>query len=135
LRGGRLPPYDRAVLKVAAIAGKGRGVLAGRRFAAGEVIERAPVIVVPARERPLLEKTALFDYRFAWGEREEDAAIALGFGSLYNHSFRPNARFWRFYEEREIEFTALCDIEPGEEITVNYNGAPDDAAAVWFPVA
>jgi SET domain-containing protein len=121
------------MLRVAAIAGKGRGVVAGRRFEAGERIERAPVIVVPAAERPLLEKTALFDYRFAWGEREDAAAIALGCGSLYNHSFEPNAKFWRFYEEREIEFTALRAIEPGEEITINYNGLPGDRSPVWFP--
>ena len=121
------------MLRVVTIEGKGRGVVAGRRFEAGERIERVPVIVVPAEQRPMLEKTALFDYRFAWGEREDAAAIALGLGSLYNHSFSPNAKFWRFYEEREIEFTSLRAIEAGEEITVNYNGLPEDASPVWFP--
>ena len=31
-------------------------------------------------------------------------------------------------------FTALRDIEPGEEITVNYNGKPKSRSAVWFEV-
>ncbi len=31
-------------------------------------------------------------------------------------------------------FTALRDIAPGEEITVNYNGSPEDQSAVWFEV-
>lgn len=120
-------------LKVVEIDGKGRGVVAGRGFAAGEVVERVPVIVLSAEERLLIEKTALYDYRFAWGEGEDRVAIALGYGSLYNHSYAPNAYFWRHYDEREIEFVALRAIGSGEEVTVNYNGAPGDAAPVWFP--
>ena len=32
------------------------------------------------------------------------------------------------------EFTALRDIEPGEEIVVNYNGEPADDSPVGFPI-
>ena len=101
--------------------GKGRGVVAERKFQAGETIERPPVLVIPADEAPLIRDTRLAHYYFEWGDDCKQAAIALGYGSLYNHSYTPNAR----YEFREgedcLEFIALRDIELGEEITINYN--------------
>ncbi|MFN5732282.1 MAG: SET domain-containing protein-lysine N-methyltransferase, partial [Planctomyces sp.] len=60
-------------------------------------------------------------------------ALALGFGALYNHSFTPNAR----YDDagRQVkEFRALRDIQPGEEITINYNGTEDGTDPVEFDV-
>ena len=59
--------------------------------------------------------------------------LQLGYGSLYNHSYEPNAR----YDDRAPAtkvFTALRDIRAGEEITVNYGGEPDSEAAVEFDV-
>ncbi|MGH3782614.1 MAG: hypothetical protein ACRDRO_18830, partial [Pseudonocardiaceae bacterium] len=41
-------------------------------------------VVVPAAERHLLDGTHLFNYYFCW--EAETAAIALGYGSLYNNS-------------------------------------------------
>jgi hypothetical protein len=35
------------VISIRKVGGKGRGILAERKFARGEVIERAPVIVLP----------------------------------------------------------------------------------------
>ncbi len=112
--------------------GKGRGVYARRAIRKGEVIERVPVLVLTSEEfAEGLSGTALASYCFAWGEGQ--VALALGYGSIYNHSYRPNAR----YDDvgpRAKEFTALRDIGPGEEITVNYNGKPRSRAKVWFDV-
>lgn len=69
--------------------GKGRGVFAQRNFKKGEVIETCPVIVLPAKEIDSLELTQLYNYYFAWGPDSKDGAIALGYGSLYNHSYNP----------------------------------------------
>jgi uncharacterized protein len=108
--------------------GKGRGVVAQRYFRAGETIERPPVIVIPAAEAPLIRDTRLAHYYYEWGDDCKQAAIALGYGSLYNHSYTPNARF-EFHESDEcLAFLALRDIEPGEEITINYNNLGPDAA-------
>lgn len=119
-------------IEVRRIKGKGRGVFARRPIREGEVIEKVPILVVPAEElKRGAEWTSLGNYCFLWNRRT--VALALGYGSLYNHSYRPNARYDDLGERTKV-FTALRDIEPGEEITVNYNGDPDDPAEVGFPV-
>jgi SET domain-containing protein len=123
------PCYDSAMLYIAESPGKGRGVFAAERIPAGALIERAPVIVVPTGQWELMHKTILCDFYFAWGEH---SAIALGYGSLYNHSYQPNARFVKQLTEQVIEFYALRDIEPDEEILINYNIDPDDDSPLWF---
>jgi len=107
--------------------GKGRGVVAERPLRKGELIERAPVIVIPRDEAPLIRDTRLAHYYYEWGDDDRAAAIALGYGSLYNHSYAPNARF-EFHEPEEcLEFFALRNIQSGEEITINYNNLGPDA--------
>lgn len=117
-----------------AIRGKGRGIVAGRRFAEGELIERIPVIVIPADEWELVGESVISAFCFNWGDDTEATAIALGHGSLFNHSYQPNAFAQLRMRQRLIEFVALRDIDEGEEITINYNGDPDSTEEVGFPV-
>jgi SET domain-containing protein len=113
--------------------GKGRGVFARRPIRKGEVIERVPVLVLEERDyEEGMDGTLLAGYVFAWGEGR--IALALGYGSLYNHSYRPNARY-QDVAPRTKQFVALRDIRPGEEVTVNYNGSPKSRAKVWFDLA
>jgi SET domain-containing protein len=73
----------------------------------------------------------LRDYYFMWGKIT--CAICLGFGSLYNHSYRPNATYKKLIKEQVIKFIAIEDIKRGKEITVNYNyGNPDDNSPLWI---
>jgi len=115
-------------------ADKGRGVFARRKIKRDEMIERSPVIVVPRQQWPTIEGTILSNYVFDWGEDEQDAAVALGYVSIYNHSYKPNAALTECLDEKVIEVAALCDIAAGEEIFVNYNGEPDDKEELWFDV-
>jgi SET domain-containing protein len=108
----------------------GRGVFAQRPIRKGEVLERAPVVVVPGPEWEDTAKTLLCCYTFRWGE--DDFAIALGYGGLYNHSYQPNAAYEKCLAEQVVEFVAIADIAEGEEITINYNGEPDDDTPIWF---
>jgi hypothetical protein len=132
--GNDTPVTPAAKLRLALSPGKGRGVFATAPIAAGEIFERAPVIVSPDTEWAHLEKTVLFHFSFCWGSNLEHAAIALGYASLYNHSFAPNARYRLQLDDHLIHFVALRAIAPGEEITVNYNGDPADREPVWFDV-
>lgn len=119
-------------LEVREVAGKGRGVFARRCFPPGGLIERCPVIGLDEEHWEHLDRTALEAYCFKWGERLERPAVVLGYGSLYNHSFEPNAFYARVPALQVIDFIALREISPGEEVKVNYNGNPYDRTEVWF---
>ncbi|MCI0429907.1 MAG: SET domain-containing protein [Rhodospirillales bacterium] len=127
-----MPHLHSELIEVRQTRKKGRGVFARRLIRKGTLIERVPVIVVPVGEvfTPAPQST-LADYVFKWGRKT--VAVALGYGSLYNHSYRPNARF-NYRGRLTQEFTAIRDIQPGEEITVNYNGSPSSRSRVAFRV-
>jgi len=73
-------------IEVKQIKGKGRGVFARRLIHDGEVIER--VLVLPVGEtRTASGPTRMSGYCFEWGRGT--VAVALGYGSLYNHSCSP----------------------------------------------
>lgn len=107
---------------------KGRGVFARVRIPKGTVIERVPVIVVTWNE---IDGSELADYVYSWTNTK--AAVALGYGSLYNHSYKPNARYDDVGRQTKV-FTTLREIAAGEEITINYNGEPSDKTDLGFNV-
>ncbi len=113
---------------------KGRGVFALKNFKEGEIIEKCPVINVTPTERKHCEKTILANYIYPW-RSTLSGSIVLGYGSLYNHSFNPNADWKQNFKNESMVYRALRDIKRGEEITVNYNGEPDDKTLIdWFEV-
>lgn len=121
-----LVPSD--LIEVRRVRGKGRGVFARQLIPEGEAIERAPVLLVPGES---LLGTPLKDYAFEWAG--DKVALALGYGSLYNHSYSPNAQY--FYGGPQVKvFYAIRDIQAGEEITINYNSEPTDQSPLWFDV-
>lgn len=112
----------------------GRGVFATKDFKKGEIVERAPVINLTPKERKHCEKTILAFYMYPW-RSTRSAAIVLGYGSIYNHSFEPNADWVQDFAKDEMIYTAIRDIKAGEEIVINYNGEPDDLTPIdWFDV-
>jgi uncharacterized protein len=111
---------------------KGRGVFTTVDIPKGSVIEVCPVIVIPKRELPIIHKTILHDYYFLWGDNLDDCAIALGYGSMYNHELHPNANFILDLEYQTIDIEAIKDIAAGDEITLNYHGEPGDESELWF---
>jgi len=115
--------------------GRGRGVFAARRFEPGETIEVCPVIALCETDARALDGTGLYDYYFGWGKDGKAAAIALGCGSLYNHSPSPNARHRKQEAQGVITIAAVRRIEPGEEIFIRYDtGVAGDAQQMWFEV-
>lgn len=121
-------------LRIARVPGKGRGIIAEGPIAEAEVIETAPVVVVPAREWPMVQQTALGNYCFEWDDDTGSVAVALGLGSLINHSYAPNVISEKDLRGRRMTFVALRDIAAGEELTLNYNGDPQSREAVGFEV-
>ena len=96
------------------------------------VIEICPIIVIPGEQaREIVRGYVLYEYYFEW--KKDSIAIALGYGSLYNHSEQPNAIFEPDYKGQYIIFRALKDITAGQEILVDYHaGNPDEK--VWFEI-
>lgn len=121
-------------LRIVQVPGKGRGILAGKTFEPGEVVDITPVVVVPARQRSWVEKTELGRFCFVWDDRTGSLAFALGRGSLINHSYEPNVVTEKKMAARLIVFVARREIEAGEELTINYNGEPGSREPVGFQV-
>lgn len=119
-------------LYVSESSAKGRGVFTSDSIKSGETIEVCPVVVLSKEDTNRLAGTILYDYYFDWLPDASLGAIALGFGSIYNHSFSPNAMYEMDFEEKCLVVVALCDIAPDEEICFNYNGDPDDQEGLWF---
>lgn len=121
------------LIEVRRSPGRGRGVFARKFISAGTILERVPVIVFPATEIEASEgHTAMYHYCFEWGKKT--VALALGYGSIYNHSYSPNARYDDVAQQIK-EYSAIEDIQPGEEITINYNGEPDRMDPMEFEVS
>ena len=98
---------------------KGLGVFAKEKILKDEIIEVCPLIKMGVPHN----SDVLFDYRFYYPKESSDPyyVISLGYGSLYNHNNQNNSD-WRDGKPMTFEFFALMDIEPGEEIYINYGG-------------
>ena len=111
----------------------GFGVFTDEAFGSGDPIEECPVLVIPSRQRELIDRTIFSGYYYEWGTGE--GALALGFGSLYNHSYKPTARYDPAEQGPVLIISAIRRINPGSEITVNYNGNPRSRKRLWFDPA
>jgi uncharacterized protein len=110
----------------------GRGVFARIPLRQKTIIEIAPVIVMSATERILLDKTLLHDYIFEWGEESKDCCMALGYVPLYNHSYYANCQYEMNFKKQLITIKTVKAIKEGEELFINYNGDWDNKKTVWF---
>lgn len=127
-----LPP-DKIYISKSLIPGAGRGVFAKFAFKKGELIEECPVIEIAVHDPSNTNEGTLITYFYYFGTIKERANLALGFGSLYNHTYEPNATYSENHKEKTMSFVALKDIKSGEEITVNYNqGQKKDKKPLWF---
>ncbi len=129
---------QRLGLRIADFGPRGRGVVADQLIRRGALVERSPVLIIPDADRARVDGTVVFTYVFMWEHdtTEEDlyrhrgrSAIALGFTSLLNHSYTPNCTFIRNIDDLTIDLVALCDLEMGEELTIDYQ------MTLWFKLA
>jgi hypothetical protein len=110
----------------------GRGVFCTADLNPGDEIETCPVLVCPETDREFIDKTHLYNYYFLWDEDHQKTAFALGYGSLYNHSYQPNAVYETYYEDQLMKIICHQFIPAHTEITINYNHDPADGSEVWF---
>lgn len=99
-------------IEVREALGKGKGCFAKCKIATNFAIEKAHVVIVPSDS--LSDELAA--YAFDWGTKT--AAIALGMGSIFNHSQNPNVDY--HMENGSIYFITQKPVAKGDELTINY---------------
>ena len=119
-------------LFVAQTAKKGRGVFTEFSLPANTIIEVAQAVTLSAADREQIDKTVLQDYIFEWGNEQQECAMALGLVPIYNHSYDSNCTYIMQYDTQEFIIQTVKEIKAGEELTINYNGEPDDETPLWF---
>ena len=130
------------LIEVRRLSGRGRGgrgVFALTDIAAGTLIERAPVLLIP-KEQVFADDPAaaspsphLSWYVFDWTGRTKRSyvALALGYGSIYNHADDPNAA-WEPEPPDTLAFRAVRDIAAGDEVFISYKAAGGDGHELGF---
>ena len=96
----------------------GNGVFATRKFVKGDIIEKLPVLKL---KNANVEQYGLRRYLFT--VHSNASMLALGYGSIYNHSFKPNAHLVVDHDDSNANsgvMFATETIENGEEILINY---------------
>jgi SET domain-containing protein len=111
---------------------KGRGVFTSEIIKAKTIIEISPVIVMSNNDRVLLDQTLLHDYIFEWGEKRNQCCVALGYVSIYNHSYQSNCEYEMDYKQELISIKTMRLIKAGEELFINYNGDWNNEKKIWF---
>ena len=102
------------------------GVYANRAFDKGEVVEKCPVVLfeMPFNNLPESIKERIFDWEVlakTESKTKNMHAIALGFGSMYNHDNPSNMRYEADPKNRILKFITVRPITKAEELTINYN--------------
>lgn len=101
----------------------GRGVFAQNDLKAGTLLDVSHVLLFPAKQYAMHGKfTELDSYTYVWSKTEEGSvmALALGIGSLFNHSGTPNVSFFLDKQADVIRYTLMRSVCAGEELCISY---------------
>lgn len=128
----KIAASDKVYLSESKIIKAGRGVFASVDIKKGEIIEQCPVVEIPEHDTSNINESTLVEYVYYLGKNKDRLMLALGFGSIYNHSYQPNAKYKEKYTEKIIDFIAINEIKKDEEITVNYNQGNHKNYRLWF---
>lgn len=93
---------------------KGRGIFTDQIIKKKQIIEVCELLLLDHRE--VGDSLEGYVYQF----NKKLVALALGNGSLYNHSDEPNSRFYFDYRKKLLYVESIRGIDRGEEITVDY---------------
>jgi hypothetical protein len=116
----------------------GRGAYAKRDFFPGDIVEICPVILLdyPIKELSLSVQRVVFNWSKLC-DAPEKFALVLGYGSIYNHADQPNQRYSADPENQAMIYTAVREINTGEQLTVSYNQVAEGAQPRqrnWFEI-
>lgn len=119
----------RGPVAIRRLGAKGRGVIATRAVAAGELLLTDPCTMIPADDCARLEATSLHGHYFRHPENDGEGCMAWGPITLVNHSATPNC-IPEWVEDAEsgwiVHLRAARPIAEGEELTIDY------VCPLWF---
>jgi tRNA-specific adenosine deaminase 3 len=101
----------------------GRGVFAQVDLTVGTLVDISHVLLFPAEQYAAYGKfTELDNYTYVWQKTAKGPimALALGTGSLFNHSSTPNVSFFLDKEAQLIRYTIMRSVRAGEELCISY---------------
>ncbi|KAG0035174.1 hypothetical protein BGZ81_000095 [Podila clonocystis] len=117
--------FDQSALSIQDCGRKGRGVVTSVPIPARTTIDLSPILLFPTQEYTHHGQfTQLDHYTYRW---LGGMALALGLGSMFNHSKDPNVGFQRDFVNKMIRYSTLRDVAAGEELCISYG--PN----LWFP--
>lgn len=97
----------------------GRCLYANKHIKAETIIEISELIIFPKDETKRVEKTTLGAYVYDY---KGGVALALGVGSLFNHSTEPNVDYFFFNDKLYFRTNRL--IRKGEQLFIDYGYDP-----------
>ena len=116
-------------------ANRGRGVFADALVPGRRSHRSLPGYRLIIGRRGQARRHAALRLLFRLGRENRGAAIALGFGWLYNHSYTPNAAYRKSEADSTISIIAVKPIAPEDEILIKYNfGDTENCGPLWFDV-
>tara|TARA_B100001248_G_C27236611_1_gene387384 strand:+ start:298 stop:735 length:438 start_codon:yes stop_codon:yes gene_type:complete len=89
-----------------------KGVFTNYHIKKGKLVEIAPYI-------KLDDKNSVSDYVYNY-TKDNTICLVFGYGSIYNHSDKPNIKFYVDPKNLNFEYYASKDIKKNEELFVNY---------------
>ncbi|KAF9155544.1 hypothetical protein BG015_009520 [Linnemannia schmuckeri] len=117
--------FNQTTMQIQDCGAKGRGVVTTVVVPAHTVIDISPILLFPSEEYSTHgQYTQLDHYTYRW---KGGMALALGLGSMFNHSSTPNVGFQRDIDNGLIRYSTLREIQVGEELCISYG--PN----LWFP--
>lgn len=95
----------------------------GRDINLGETVEVCPVVVFERdfNAPPELLGQRVFNWVVLASAPVGNHALALGYGSLYNHNNPANMRYEADAVSQLLRFIAVREIRVDEELTINYS--------------
>jgi SET domain-containing protein len=58
--------------------------------------------------------------------------VALGYLSIYNHSYTANCVYEMDFDNATISIMTVKPVAAGDELFFNYNAEPDNTKPIWF---
>lgn len=106
------------IIEVKLVPDKGYGCFARCDIDKDFLVEKSATLLIPKAIFVSSASEILSNYVFAYDD--DNVVLALGMGSLFNHSEHPNVSYEVTRSDQCIYFISLRPIKAGEELTIDY---------------